>query len=94
MEFIFEWDENKAAINKRKHDVTFDEAQTIFTDKLSIMKPDTTHVDDEERLLIIGMSNKNRLVVVSYTERGERIRLINARKATRDERKQYEEDAI
>ncbi len=56
------------------------------------MKPDAEHSDTEERLLIIGTSDKNRVIVVSYTERGDIIRLINARKATRNERKQYEED--
>lgn len=92
MTLVFEWDENKAKINKRKHGVGFDEAQTIFTDDLSVIKPDVEHSNTEERLLIIGTSNKNRLIVVSYTEREDIIRLINARKATRNERKQYEED--
>ncbi len=63
-------------------------------DTLSIIMPDVNHSDDEERWLIIGMSNKNRVLVVSYTERGERIRLISADKATRNERKQYEEDYL
>lgn len=92
MTLVFEWDENKAKINKRKHGVSFDEAQTIFTDDLSVIKPDVEHSNTEERLLIIGTSNKNRLIVVSYTEREDIIRLINARKATRNERKQYEKD--
>jgi uncharacterized DUF497 family protein len=92
MTLVFEWDGNKAKINKRKHGVGFDEAQTIFTDDLSVIKPDVEHSNTEERLLIIGTSNKNRLIVVSYTEREDIIRLINARKATRNERKQYEED--
>ena len=56
------------------------------------MKPDVEHSDTEERLLIIGISDKIRMIVVSYTERGNIIRLISARKATRNERKQYEED--
>lgn len=94
MKFIFEWDKRKADVNKRKHGVSFDEAQTIFMDALSIIMPDVNHSDDEERWLIIGMSNKNRVLVVSYTERGERIRLISADKASRNERKQYEEDYL
>ena len=92
MDFVFEWDENKAERNKRNHGVSFDEAQTVFLDNLSVMKPDVEHSNTEERLLIIGTSLKNRVIVVSYTERGDNIRLISARKATRHERKQYEED--
>ena len=92
MEFIFEWDNNKAEINKRNHKISFDEAQTVFFDYHSIMKPDVEHSTAEERLLIIGTSNKNQLVVVSYTERSDKIRLISARKATRNERRQYEKD--
>ena len=92
MNYIFEWDDDKAERNTRKHGVSFDEAQTVFVDSFSIMKPDVEHSDTEERLLIIGTSHKNRVIVVSYTERGETIRLISARKATRHERKQYEKD--
>ena len=92
MNFIFEWDEHKAERNRQNHGVSFDEAQTVFLDHLSVMKPDVEHSNSEERLLIIGMSHKNRVIVVSYTERGDTIRLISARKATRHEQKQYEED--
>ena len=92
MEFIFEWDETKAEINTRNHGVSFDEAQTVFLDNLSVMKPDMEHSNTEERLLIIGTSHTNQVIVVSYTERDDKIRLISARKATRNERKQYEED--
>ncbi len=94
MNFIFEWDQSKAETNKRKHGVRFDEAQTVFIDNLSAVKPDTEHSDAEERLLIIGTSNRNRVIVVSYTERGDKIRLISARRATRNERKQYEENCF
>ena len=94
MDFCFEWDENKAVINKRDHKVSFDEAQTVFLDGLSIMKHDIDHSETEERLLIIGNSNKNRVIVVSYTEREEYIRIISARKATKNERKQYEKDCF
>ncbi|MEA3358224.1 MAG: BrnT family toxin [Thermodesulfobacteriota bacterium] len=92
MNFVFEWDENKAEKNKRIHKVSFDEAQTVFIDDFSIMKPDVEHSVSEERLIIIGTSNKNRVLVVSYTERWDNIRIISGRKATRNERKQYEED--
>ncbi len=92
MDFIFEWDDTKAERNTRNHGVSFDEAQTVFVDPLSVMKPDVEHSSHEERLLIIGASHKHRVIVVSYTERGDIIRLISARKATRHERKQYEED--
>ena len=92
MEFIFEWDKNKAEINERNHRVSFDEAQTVFIDDHSVMKPDIGHSLTEARLLIMGTSNKNQLIVVSYTERGDKIRLISARKATKNERRQYEED--
>ncbi len=92
MDFIFEWDDVKAERNRRNHGVSFDETQTVFIDYLSVMKPDVEHSNTEERLLIIGTSHKNRVIVVSYTERGDIIRLISARKATRHERKQYEED--
>ncbi|MEA1968065.1 MAG: BrnT family toxin [Thermodesulfobacteriota bacterium] len=92
MNFVFEWDENKAEINKRVHKVSFDEAQTVFIDDLSIMQPDVDHSVSEERLLIIGTSNKNRVLIVSYTERRDNIRIISAGKSTRNEREQYEED--
>lgn len=92
MDFMFEWDDAKAEKNVRKHNVSFDEAQTVFLDHLSVMKPDVEHSNTEERLVIIGTSHKHRLIVVSYAERGDTIRLISARKATRHERRQYEED--
>ncbi|MDM8522205.1 BrnT family toxin [Desulfococcaceae bacterium HSG8] len=94
MNFIFEWDENKAESDRRNHGVSFDEAQSVFIDNLSAMMPDAEHSDTEERFLIIGTSHKNRVIVVSYTERGDKIRLISARKATRNERKQYEENCF
>ena len=87
----FEWDQAKADTNAEKHGVGFDEAQTVFLDELAIVQPDPDHSVREERLLILGTSNHRRLLVVSFTERGHRIRIISARKATRTERKQYEE---
>ena len=91
MSVLFEWDQDKAKSNHRKHRVSFDEAQTVFLDELSITQPDPKHSLKEERLIILGMSNKHRLLVVSFTERGHKIRLISARKATRVERKRYEQ---
>ena len=89
---LFEWDEDKARSNLRKHGVSFDEAQSVFTDQFSITIPDPEHSNEEERLLILGLSHKKRVLVVIYTERGKRIRLISARKANRKERRKYEED--
>ena len=63
MLLLFEWDEDKAASNRRKHKVSFDEAQTVFLDQLSITKPDVEHSEGEERSRIVGMSNKGRLIV-------------------------------
>ena len=88
----FEWDKRKAAVNNRKHGVLFNEAATVFADKLSFTFPDMGHSDDEERYLTIGMSMTGRLLVVAHTERGENIRLISAREATRKERTFYEEN--
>ncbi len=91
---LFEWNDQKARANIRKHRINFYEAQTVFTDDFSINIPDLEHSEDEERFIIIGMSHQQRLLVVVYTERSERIRLISARKATQMEREKYEEDII
>ena len=90
MQLSFEWDKGKAETNMRKHDISFSEAQTVFTDGLSIMILDPDHSDDEERWIIMGMSLNNRLLAVIFTERNHHIRLISARKATRGEREKYE----
>jgi uncharacterized DUF497 family protein len=91
MSLLFEWDEDKAESNRRKHKVTFDEAQTVFLDKFSITVPDVEHSQTEARFRIAGISDMKRLLVVSFTERGERMRLISARKARRSEIRDYEE---
>jgi len=91
MSLEFEWDREKAAENVRKHGVGFEEAVSVFRDPLSLTIPDPDHSIGEERLLILGMSIKARLVVVSHVERGDRIRLINARRADSRERRDYEE---
>jgi uncharacterized DUF497 family protein len=86
----FEWDPIKDSANQRKHGVAFLEAVTVFGDPLSITIPELSLVD-EERFVIIGTSDGQRLLVVVHTVRGERIRLISARLATKHERRTYEE---
>ena len=87
----FEWDENNAAANLSKHAVSFDEVKTVFGDPFHIDFYDPDHSREEERYLIFGESQRHRLLIVSYTERGNGIRLIRAREATRGERIVYEE---
>ncbi len=87
----FEWDPKKAAINLRRHRVSFEEAATALEDELSLTGDDPDHSSDEARLITFGVSRAGRLLVVSHTERGERMRIISARLATRAERKLYEE---
>jgi uncharacterized DUF497 family protein len=86
----FEWDPAKAAGNVKKHGVEFSEAMTVFGDPLEVTISDPDHSDDEFRLISLGMSAGGRLLVVAYTERQGRMRIINAREATAQERKQYE----
>ena len=86
----FEWDRRKADSNLKKHGVSFQEAASIFADALSITMPDPDHSASEARFLDLGLSHRNRLIVASYTERGEVIRIISARRASRSERKYYE----
>ena len=86
----FEWDENKAAANRSKHGVSFEEAKTVFDDRLYVDFYDPDHSDEEDRYIIIGSSRRGRLLIVSYTERGDAIRLISAREVTRGEREVYE----
>lgn len=86
----FEWNHQKAKSNVRKHRVSFTEAITVFDDPFLIVISDPDHSDEEERLFLIGESNRLRLLVVIYTEKGNRIRLISARRATKAERKTYE----
>lgn len=88
----FEWDPRKAEINLRKHGVSFTEAGTVFGDELAITVPDPDHSKDEERYITIGWSNQRRLLMVSHTDRGDRIRIISARELTKTERKVYEEE--
>jgi uncharacterized protein len=87
----FEWNESKAERNLSKHGISFEEAKTVFDDPLYVDFYDPDHSDEEERYLIVGESNRGRLLIVSYTERGNSIRLISAREVTRTEREAYEE---
>ena len=88
----FEWNRQKAEANIQKHGVTFDEASTVFGDGLSTTFPDTEHSIQEERYLIIGLSNQNRILVISHVYRSETIRIISARQATKREQKFYERE--
>ena len=90
MSLTFEWDEKKADDNLRKHGVTFDEAKTVFNDPFSVTIYDPDHSSDEQRYIDIGLSSKGRLIVVSYMERGEKIRIISGREATKKEQEEYE----
>lgn len=87
----FEWDEEKARENQRKHRVSFEEGITVFSDPFSITIDDPNHSTDEQRYVVIGTSEKGRVLVVSYTQRAGGIRIISCRRATRSERRQYEE---
>jgi hypothetical protein len=86
----FDWDQNKAASNLSKHGISFDEAKTVFDDPLYLDFFDPDHSYHERRYIIIGRSSNNRLLMVSYTESKNTVRLISARKATSRERKDYE----
>ena len=90
--YIFEWDGAKAATNVRKHSFTFDEASTVFGDPLALLMPDPDHSLSEERYIVLGMSNQQKLLVVTFAERPPRTRLISARQATRRERRRDEEE--
>jgi hypothetical protein len=90
----FEWDPRKDTANRRKHGVEFEEATTVFDDPLSMTITDPDHGRDEDRFVIIGMSGERSLLVVVHTSRGERIRLISARLATKHERRKYEETSL
>ena len=88
----FEWDAGKAQRNIRKHRVSFVEAASVFHDRLSITVYDPDHSEREDRRITIGMSAKNRLLMVAHTDREERIRIISARTLTAAERREYEKE--
>ena len=87
----FEWDPNKNEINKRKHGISFEEAQTVFFDECAILFDDPDHSETEDRFIILGLSQRERLCIVSHCYRGadEIIRIISARKATKTETNFY-----
>jgi len=87
----FEWDPQKAAKNLRKHRVSFAEAATVFDDPLSVTVVDPDHSAEEDRFIIVGQSYRRHLLIVSFAERGDRIRIISARELTPAERRAYEE---
>jgi uncharacterized DUF497 family protein len=87
----FEWDPRKAAANFKKHGVAFEDASSVFFDPLAMTYPDPDDSLDEHREVTLGYTMKKNMVFVSHCERGERIRIISARPATRTERRQYEE---
>jgi uncharacterized DUF497 family protein len=88
----FEWDPEKARRNFAKHGVSFEDAATAFGDPLSITRFDPDHSDDEDRFLLLGATHIGQLVVVAHTDRGDRVRIISARMATRRERRTYASD--
>jgi uncharacterized DUF497 family protein len=87
----FEWDTRKAAENIRKHNVSFNEATTVFGDFFGTTASDPDHSVEENRYITVGLSNRGRLLMVAHTERRERIRIISARILTRTEKRAYEE---
>ncbi len=91
MSLQFEWDEDKARSNARKHGVTFEEASSVLADSLAAIFTDEAHSVEESREIMVGHSAGGRLLVVSFTERGEAIRVISARQATKRERRDYEQ---
>ncbi|MBE9193429.1 BrnT family toxin [Gloeocapsopsis crepidinum LEGE 06123] len=86
----FEWDDQKAQLNIKKHGISFDEAATIFYDPHYLEDYDEAHSDQEDRFKIIGMSSNRRLLVATYIQRVDRIRMISSRLATKNERRIYE----
>ncbi len=87
----FEWDVGKAASNLRKHGISFDEAVTVFADRLALTFADADHFEFEDRSRTYGLSNNGRLLVVIHAERRDNVRIISARKATRNEKGIYTE---
>ena len=90
----FEWDESKVAANLNKHGVSFEEAKTVFDNVLAVIFDDEAHSVGERREIIIGHSQNNRLLLISFAERSNTIRIISARSATRSESKDYEQNAF
>ena len=91
MDLQFEWDFQKAELNIHKHGIHFEDAKTVFSDPLACIFNDEWHSTQEQREIIIGHNAQGRLLVISFIERNQRIRLISARFATNKERKDYEQ---
>jgi len=92
MNLRFEWDRKKAASNLSRHRVSFEEALTVFSDPLARIFDDEDHSIEEQREIIIGHSSQRQLLVVCFTAQGESVRMLGARRATKRERKDYEEN--
>lgn len=88
----FEWNPQKAASNLRKYGVPFEEASSVFGDEVATAYRDPDHSQHERRYLAIGTSARGRLLIIAYVYRGERVRIINARQVTKQEREMYEEE--
>lgn len=91
MELPFEWDDQKAILNLKKHGIGFEEAKTVFQDPIAYIFNDEWHSIGENREIIIGRDSNNRLLLVCFTERDGKIRIISARLSTKKERQDYEE---
>lgn len=97
MNIVFAWDKKKARTNLTDHKVSFEEAKTLFNDPFLLTYPDEGHSENEERYISIGVSLRNRILLVVHTDRNETptsltVRIISCRKATTSERKEYEKD--
>jgi uncharacterized DUF497 family protein len=92
MNVSFEWDEQKAASNLSKHGVSFEEARTVFDNPLAVIFDDEVHSSTEPREIIVGHSSKGHLLMVCFTERSGLVRIISARRATKKERQDYEDN--
>ncbi len=90
----FEWDDDKAASIEGKHGVAFPEAQTVFADPRALTGYDPDHSDEEDRYITMGTSLEGRLLVISHTDRDNRVRIISAREASRRERRDYEDGSF
>jgi uncharacterized DUF497 family protein len=91
MDDLFEWDSQKAEANLKKHGVSFEEAESVFSDPLSLTVSDPLHSEKENRFIITGFSDKQRQLVVVHTDRNDKIRIISARLATPSEKRKYEQ---
>ncbi|WP_442942399.1 BrnT family toxin [Nostoc sp.] len=94
LDMEFEWDKSKATANLTKHGVSFEETKTVFDNVLAVIFDDEAHSVGEKRDIIIGHSRNNRLLLISFTERSNAIRIISARLATRKEHEDYEQNAF